>query len=124
MRCLGLDLGSTSIKGAVLDLSRANLSQFHSEPFPGPESTNIPLGHEVCLDKVMAATHSVLARLIDAAPDADELYICSQMGGLVLSDSNGKPLSRYMSWRDQRTLSNFSTDISFLIQVLHLMQQR
>jgi sugar (pentulose or hexulose) kinase len=114
MRCLGLDLGSTSIKGAVLDLSRANLSQFHSEPFPGPESTNIPLGHEVCLDKVMAATHSVLARLIDAAPDADELYICSQMGGLVLSDSNGKPLSRYMSWRDQRTLSNFSTDISFL----------
>ena len=114
MRCLGLDLGSTSIKGAVLDLGRANLSQFHSEPFPGPEPTDIPLGHEVCLNKVMAATRSVLARLIEAAPDADELYICSQMGGLVLTDSLGKPLTRYISWRDQRTLSNYSTEFSFL----------
>lgn len=116
MRCIGLDLGSTTIKGAVLDLSKASLSQFHSEPFPGPEPSQISLGHEVCLEKVMAAAQSVLARLIQAAPDADDLFVCSQMGGLVLSNSRGTPLSPYFSWRDQRTLGNYSDESSFLAE--------
>lgn len=117
MRCLGLDLGSTTVKGAVLDLGKATLSQFHSEPFPGPEDTDIHLGHEVCLDKVITATRSVLSKLIESAPDADDLFVCSQMGGLVLSDSNGKPLTDYLSWRDQRTLSDYSEGFSFLTEV-------
>ncbi len=116
MRCLGLDLGSTTIKGAVLDLGMANLSHFHSEPFPGPNLNQLALGHEVSLEKVMAATQAVLARLIQTEPEANDLFICSQMGGLVISNSRGIPYSPYLSWRDQRSLSEFSKGSSFLAE--------
>ena len=36
MRCLGLDVGSSSIKGAVLDLERRAVGAVVSEPFPAP----------------------------------------------------------------------------------------
>ncbi len=34
MRCLGLDIGSSSIKGAVLNLETSQVSHIVKEPFP------------------------------------------------------------------------------------------
>lgn len=114
MRCLGLDLGSTTIKGAVLDLETATLSHFQSVPFPAPIEGLAPGWHEVHLGEILSATRLVLEKLNQTAPDATNLFICSQMGGLVLSDDLGTPLTHYLSWRDQRTLAEHSNGGSLL----------
>ena len=37
-RCLGLDLGSTSIKAAILNLETGQVERIVSRPFPGPRA--------------------------------------------------------------------------------------
>ncbi len=104
MRALALDIGSSTIKGAVLDLDRGRLGATASAPFP-PPLVGLPPGWvEVELGLLSQACEQVLARLLSAAPEAKRLYCSGQMGGLVLVSERGEPLSRFLSWRDQRTL--------------------
>jgi len=103
MRCLGLDIGSSSIKGAVLDLDSSSVSHIVREPFPDPVA-GMPSGfHEVSSEEIFARTVSVIDRLCNHAPDATTLLSCGQMGGIMLVDQNLRPFTNYLSWRDQRT---------------------
>lgn len=103
MRCLGLDIGSSSIKGAVLDLETSSVSHIVREPFPDAVA-GIPSGfHEVAPDEIFARASTVLDRLCSHAPDATTLLSCGQMGGIMLVDQKLRPLTNYLSWRDQRT---------------------
>ena len=103
MRCLGLDIGSSSIKGAVLDLDTSEVSHIVREPFPDPVA-GMPSGfHEVSPDKIFARAVGVIDRLRSHAPDATTLLSCGQMGGIMLMDQQLRPVTNYLSWRDQRT---------------------
>jgi sugar (pentulose or hexulose) kinase len=114
MKCLGIDVGSTSIKGAVLDLEHRSVGNPVSHPFP-PPLAGLPAGWvEVDPQAVHHAVGGVLATLMNAAPDAERLYCSGQMGGVILVDADGRALSNYVSWRDQRTLEPVSDAGSFL----------
>lgn len=104
MRCLGLDIGSSSIKGAVLDLESRQVSHIMREPFP-EAIEGLPTGfHEVSPDQVFLRAVSVIERLAAEAPDATTLLSCGQMGGIMLVDRKLRPATNYLSWRDQRTV--------------------
>ncbi|RLS54945.1 MAG: hypothetical protein DWH91_10635 [Planctomycetota bacterium] len=104
MQCLGIDIGSTSIKGAVLDLEQRTLGSPVSVPFPMPVS-GLPGGWiEIDPFAVCAGVKTVLSELITRAPDACRLLFSGQMGGLILMNDQAQPLTNYLSWRDQRTL--------------------
>jgi sugar (pentulose or hexulose) kinase len=47
----------------------------------------------------------VLSILAGVCPGADRIYVSGQMGGVILLDAQVRPLTNYMSWRDQRTLA-------------------
>lgn len=114
---LGIDIGSSSIKGAVLDLSHAKVRTPVSRPFPAPLS-GLPTGWiEIDPQAVCCATDEVLATLCEQAPDAEMLFVSGQMAGLILLDDHANPLTNYLSWRDQRTLDPIDAPISFLEQV-------
>ncbi|MEJ7591920.1 MAG: FGGY family carbohydrate kinase [Planctomycetaceae bacterium] len=103
MRCLGLDIGSSSIKGAVLELDTSRVSHIVREPFPDPVA-GLPSGfHEVSPEEIFTRTVSVIDRLCSHAPDANTLLSCGQMGGIMLVDQELRPVTNYLSWRDQRT---------------------
>ncbi len=103
MRAIGIDIGSTSIKGAVLDLITGTVQAPVSRPFPGP-CPGLPSGWvEIDPESIASAVDELLAELLAAAPDADRVCFAGQMGGLILVDPQGRPLCRYISWRDQRT---------------------
>lgn len=117
MKCLGIDVGSTSIKGAVLDLERRRIGEPVSRPFPPPLS-GLPAGWvEIDPDAVHEGVTAVLAALLEAAPEADRVYCSGQMGGVILVDGAGRALSNYVSWRDQRTLGETSAGGTFLDEV-------
>lgn len=104
MKCLGIDIGSTTIKGAVLDVRRRAVSDVVRRTFPEPLE-GLPVGWvEINPLAVCEEVAQVLSALIAAAPEADRIYCTGQMGGLVAVDEEWRPLSNYISWRDQRTL--------------------
>lgn len=103
MRCLGLDIGSSSIKGAVLDLETSQVSHIVKEPFPDPIGGLPPGFHEVDPEEIYARALSVIDRLNIHAPEATTLLSCGQMGGIMLVDRKLRAVTNYLSWRDQRT---------------------
>ena len=101
---IALDLGTSSIKGAVVDLERQRLSHLRRAPFPSPLAGLPPLYCEIDPAQIISATLSVLQELLALAPSCAGVVMCGQMGGLILTTPTGQPLSNYLSWRDQRLL--------------------
>jgi sugar (pentulose or hexulose) kinase len=117
MKALGIDIGSSSIKGAVLDLSSSTVMTPVARPFPSP-ITGLPSGWvEIDPLAVVHAVDEVLSSLIEQAPDATWLGFSGQMGGLVLLDDRGKPLTNYISWQDQRSTEPNGDEKSLLDRI-------
>ena len=117
MRCLGLDIGSSSIKGAVLDLEFGTVHSIVKEPFPDP-LPGLPTGwYEIDPLEVASRTRRVIEQLLEIAPDVNSAYFCGQMGGVVLVDAENRPVTNYLSWRDQRTLSPHPCGGDFLQEI-------
>jgi sugar (pentulose or hexulose) kinase len=104
MRYLAIDLGSSFIKGAVLDLGARSFAHVRRAPFPAPVAGLPPLHFEIDPRQIVAATRALIDDLASAAPDCAGIVICSQMHGLVLMDARGQPASNAITWRDQRAL--------------------
>lgn len=112
-RCLGLDVGSTSIKAAVLNLESGKVEKIVSRAFPAPASPR-PGWFEIDVEDVAARARELILELLSAAPDCDRMLTCGQMGGLVLVDAKGRPCSPYYSWRDQRVLDRHPSGGTYL----------
>ena len=105
MICLGIDLGSSTIKGAVLDLDAGTVANVRSRTFPEP-ITGLPPGHwEISLSEILRLTRELLSELVDADATAKAVFFSSQMGGLILADER-EPPTHYISWRDQRSVTS------------------
>ncbi len=116
MRCLGIDIGSSSIKGAVLNLQSGSVERITKEPFPEP-LPGMPSGyHEVDPLLVLNRTVSVIQQLLSNAPDIRHIFFCGQMGGIILTDATCSPLTNYLSWRDQRSLQSLEGSATPLLE--------
>ena len=106
MNFLGLDIGSSSIKGALLHLDEMSIGTTARRPcperLPGPA-----LHFEIDATAIVAAVSSVIDELLADVDDIEGIVSCSQMGGIVLVDGAGKSQSNYLSWRDQRLLEPY-----------------
>ena len=117
MQAIGVDVGSSSIKGAVLDLATGTVNGSVARPFPAPIG-GLPEGWvEIDPRLVGAAVDEVLSILRDQCPTADRIYFSGQMGGVILLDDQARPLTNYLSWRDQRTLDPTESGESLLERI-------
>ncbi len=99
---IGLDIGTSFLKGAVLDLGSLQLLHTEREPFPAFIDALPPMRREVNPATVLSRVEQLLKRLQSAAPRCDGLVLCGQMHGFVLVDARGNPHSNYISWLDRR----------------------
>jgi len=100
---IGIDLGTTYLKGAVLNLHDMKLNHVARLPFPD-FIPNLPPSHkEVDAREVVDATRQLILSLLTHAANCRGIVICSQMHGLVLCDAQGHALSNIITWQDQRT---------------------
>jgi len=104
MRYLAIDLGSSFIKGAVLDLDARSFAHVRRLPFPTPIAGLPSLHFEVDPRQIVAATRALIDDLGRDEPDCAGIVICSQMHSLMLIDARGQPASNAITWRDQRAL--------------------
>ena len=109
---LGLDLGTTAIKGVVMEpdgriIAEAARNTGFLEPEPGWFEIN-PEDHyrEVCevIRELAAKTPGKIAALAMAAAS----------GNTLLTDNNGKPLTNIISWLDQRSAGKMPASLASL----------
>ncbi len=109
MTLIGIDIGSSFIKGGVLDLDELRIRDIVREPFPDPV-TGLPSGYfEIDPLAVLDSVNLVLEKLLGLATNCEGVLFCGQMGGVMLADPR-EPMSHYLSWRDQRTVTRSSQE--------------
>jgi sugar (pentulose or hexulose) kinase len=102
---LGIDLGTSFIKGAVLNLATRQLEHIRRIPFPDPVATGDPLRCEYDPPQILSAVRSLISELAPHAPDCQGIVMCAQMHGLVLMNDRHEAVSNCVTWRDQRALA-------------------
>jgi sugar (pentulose or hexulose) kinase len=104
MSFIALDLGTTFLKGAVLDLDELRLKHIRRQPFPPLAPDLPPLLYEVDAGAIVGATRTLLQELLAIAPHCEGILLSTQMHGLVLCTAQGEPRSNAITWQDQRVL--------------------
>ena len=91
MSFIGIDIGASFIKGAVLDLDELELREIERLRFPSFISDLPPLKREVDPLQVIEIVRSMIERLLLHGP-CEGIVMCGQMHGLVLSSDRGGTL--------------------------------
>src|SRR5208283_2660616 len=105
MSFLGVDLGTSFIKAAVLNLEKRRLERVSRTPFPEPVATGDPLRCECDPREIVCAVRKLIDEVATHAPDLDGVVMCTQMHGLVLMNDRLEAVSNCVTWRDQRVLA-------------------
>jgi sugar (pentulose or hexulose) kinase len=118
MSFIGIDLGTSFIKGAVLNLETRELHHVQRTPFPPQLENTAPLACEFDPNEILAAVRKLIAELAPHAPDCEGIVMCSQMHGMVLMNSQREAMSNCVTWRDQRVLAPHFSDSETYYQAL------
>lgn len=104
MTFIGIDVGTSFIKGAVLDLEEFRLDHVRRLPFPARVKLDNPLLAEFDPREVSTAVRSLIEDLLRSVRQCDGIVMCSQMHGMVLLNRKGEAASNCISWTDHRGL--------------------
>lgn len=100
LRLIGLDLGTSAIKGVLTDERGAVLAEAGAETrFIHPHDGWVETDPEVHYRNVCG----VIRELADAAPDGvDAMAMAAASGNTLLTDEAGAPLGNIINWMDRR----------------------
>ncbi len=102
MSLVGIDLGTSFIKGAVLDLQTLRPTHVERVPFPEPLK-GLPAGfYEYDCSVILASVRALLDRIAPRAKDCEGILWSTQMHGLVLTGEKGEPRTNLLTWLDER----------------------
>lgn len=104
MAFIAIDLGSSFLKGAILDLEARSVRCVRRLPFPEPIEGLPPGRVEYDPRMIVAQIKRLLSSLLEPATRYEGLVMCSQLSCMVLTDSRGEARSNVIGWRDQRVL--------------------
>ncbi len=101
---IGLDLGTTAIKGVVMDQNSNIIAEASKvTSFIEPESGWFEIDPEEHYNDVC----SIIKELTLKAPgEITALAMAAASGNSLLTDINGKPLTNIINWMDQRAVQN------------------
>lgn len=106
---IGIDLGTTFMKGAVLDADALTIAHIRRRPFPDPLPGLPALRREYDAGQIAALVDSLIAELLPLAAPCEGIVMCTQMHGNVFVDERGTIRSPLITWQDQRVLEPHSS---------------
>ncbi|MFN7994461.1 MAG: FGGY family carbohydrate kinase [Bryobacteraceae bacterium] len=99
---IGIDAGTSFLKGAVLNLDALTIRDHERVPFPA-FLPGLPEGYrEVDPNQILRAVDELLDRLTRRTSDCHGIVLCGQMHGCLLVNERGEAASNYFSWLDAR----------------------
>ncbi|HAX96283.1 MAG TPA: hypothetical protein DCY35_07165 [Prolixibacteraceae bacterium] len=104
MSFLGIDIGSSYIKAAILDPIHSRLMHSHRRVAPERNPVENPHFFEVEPMHILETVVSILDELLKTAHDVEGILLSTQMHGFVVCTQDALPVSPYISWQDSRSL--------------------
>jgi sugar (pentulose or hexulose) kinase len=101
---LAIDLGTSFIKGAVLNIKTGQINHVRRIPFPDPLPGLNPLYCEFDPRDIIETTTEMIHQLAAFAVECEGIVTCTQMSSMVLTNGRGEARSNFFGWRDQRAL--------------------
>ena len=101
MLAAGIDIGTTTISGAVLDTESGRLLCSLTSP-GGEKLEGAPWAGEQSADDILKKASRMLERLREAVPGTAALGLTGQMHGMLYVDAEGRALSPLYTWQDGR----------------------
>ncbi len=111
MKILGIDIGTTSICGVVVDSDSGDILKSLTKPnnafIKSEKSYEIIQNTEI----IMQSVYDILGEL--GAEDSSAIGFSGQMHGIVYTDENGKAVSPLFTWQDQRAAAEYKDGKSY-----------
>lgn len=102
---IGIDIGASFVKGALLDLGKMKIRDI--EKYPTPQSTigatSSPLRFEVEGKQYVEIARKIIKGYVQEY-DIEGIVLSTQMHGMILVDSENAPLTSFIGWQDERLL--------------------
>ncbi|WP_127588263.1 sedoheptulokinase [Paenibacillus koleovorans] len=109
MLFIGLDIGSSYFKSAVLDLQAARLLDVRKDKAPLKLPTAEEGRYEIDAEAMAALASAHIGKLLNRYRGAIAgIVLSTQMHGFVLTDDSGMPVTAYISWQDRRCLERLA----------------
>jgi sedoheptulokinase len=102
MKVIGLDIGTTSISGLVLDLARTEVLGKMTCPNTSAIVSSDDFSYLQDPSRILASIESILDALLTKEPDVTAIGISSQMHGVLYVDDVGHHVSPLYTWQDGR----------------------
>lgn len=118
MAFIGIDLGTSFIKAAILDIDARRLEYVRRLPFPQPLAKLDSHYCEFDPAQVMDAVKQLIRETEAVDVTFDGVLLCNQMSCLVMMNDHGKPISNLIGWRDQRVLEPHPSGAGSYIDIL------
>jgi sugar (pentulose or hexulose) kinase len=99
---IGIDIGTSFIKGAILDLKTCRYTHVRRVAFPDPLPSHDTFHCEFDPQPILAEVASILKQLANIDSSCDGIVLCTQMASMVLVNETGDTLTNCIGWRDQR----------------------
>lgn len=108
MYYLAIDIGSTTVKAALIDAAAGVAKAYRSIPLP-QASVNTDYIYEVSADKIYLLIEQLL-KDYGSLVDDKRLFLrfSTQMHGFILANQAADALTPYISWRDNRSLQRIN----------------
>lgn len=102
MRAIGIDIGTTSVCGILIDAATGRIEKSIAK-----NSNAFIKGCAVwekiqSVDKIMTVATGILERLIAGSDDVGVIGVTGQMHGIVYTDKEGNAVSPLYTWQDGR----------------------
>jgi len=116
MNCyLIIDFGASRVKSAIADLDSGEFSSLKSIPSLGNCSRS-EYKYEISSFGLQKQFHNICSLYYrELGYRLKGIIVCSQMHGFILLDRSDKPISNYISWKDERSLIKIKGKDSFTI---------
>ncbi len=103
-----IDFGASRVKSAITDIKNGFFSDIKDYPSPRNISQK-PNNYEVSLLDIKKQFLSICNFYFNKLKiNFEGIMVCSQMHGFALLDKNNKPITNYISWKDERSLETIN----------------
>lgn len=117
---IGLDLGTTTVAGVLLDAGSGEvLRSVRRRSDAALELSTRPTRAEQDPHRLRALAFEVLAELADVRASVRAISLTGQKHGLLCIDAANRPLTPLISWQDQRTAEPLSGEGETALDRLH-----
>lgn len=100
MKAIGIDIGTTSVCGVVIDVEKGSVINSCTKNSDAFLTDCKPFEKIQSVDKIMAVAMEILDGFIDN--DVAAIGVTGQMHGIVYTDKDGNAVSPIYTWQDER----------------------